>query len=120
MNPIGRRGTIQAVLIQGPMLRGWEEIRVWFEDQGFPKDGGVSIRTLQRWERDKGLPVFRLGRRVYSHPQRILDWLFSFQERGAFYGTDYQARRYYKEEIKVHRAMESEEVVAGAVPVASE
>ena len=81
---------------------------------------GLNIRTLQRWERDKGLPVFRLGRRVYSHPQRILDWLFSFQERGAFYGTDYQARRYYKEELKIHRAMESEEEVAGAVPVASE
>jgi len=27
---------------------------------------------------------------------------------------------YYREEIKVHRAMESEEAIAGAVPVASE
>ena len=107
-------------ILQGRMLRGWEEIRAWFEEQGFPKDGGVSIRTLQRWERDRGFPVFRLGRRVYSHPQKILDWLFEFQERGAFYGVNYHARRYYREEIKVHRAMESEDVVAGAVPVASE
>lgn len=93
-------------MLLGRMLRGWEEIREWFEEQGFPKDGGPSIRTLQRWQ-ERGLPIFRAGRRVYSHPQRILDWLFEFQEPGAFYGINYQAKRYYREELKIERSMES-------------
>jgi hypothetical protein len=96
-------------LIQDRMLRGWKEIQAWFEEQGFPKDGGPSIRTLQRWEIDRGMPVFRIGHRVYSHPKYILEWLFQYQERGAFYGrnVDNKIKLYYRQELKTIREAES-------------
>lgn len=50
-------------------LDGWKEIAAHF---------GRTVRTIQRWERDQGLPVRRLvhatGATVYAFPTELEDW----------------------------------------------
>jgi tetratricopeptide (TPR) repeat protein len=52
-----------------PKLDGWKEIAVHF---------GRTVRTIQRWERDQGLPVRRLvhasGASVYAIASELEEW----------------------------------------------
>jgi len=46
---------------------------------------GVSIRTVQRWERTRHLPVYRLGgnahERVFAFKEELDHWLLTVQRR---------------------------------------
>jgi len=51
------------------MLAGWSEIADYC---------GKSRRTLQRYQRSCGLPVFRWGSRNYTSAPLLDDWLMSY------------------------------------------
>jgi len=51
------------------MLAGWSEIAAYC---------GKSRRTLQRYQRSCGLPVFRWGSRNYTSAPLLDDWLMSY------------------------------------------
>jgi len=57
-------------ILGGARLRSWQEIAAY---------AGVSVATVQRWERDESLPVHRhLHRKlatVYAFPGEIDAWL---------------------------------------------
>jgi hypothetical protein len=63
-------------------LNGWKEIAAHF---------GRAVRTVQRWERDLGLPVHRLatgkGETVYAVVNEVDAWLAA-NERNAAIGPD--------------------------------
>jgi len=66
------------------MLAGWSEIADYC---------GKSRRTLQRYQRSCGLPVFRWGSRNYTSAPLLDDWLMSYDRA--------RARRKDKEKGKV-------------------
>lgn len=55
-----------------PLLGSWKEIAVHLNR---------GVRTLQRWEKENGLPVHRLGdgskAPVFAFPAEIQDWLYT-------------------------------------------
>ena len=59
-----------APILGGTRLRSWKEIAAF---------AGVSVATVQRWERDEGLPVHRHIHRklgsVYAYPAEVDLWL---------------------------------------------
>jgi len=54
---------------RGTRLDGWKEIAVYV---------GRSVRTVQRWERERGLPVHRFGTgkggTVFAYPEELDAW----------------------------------------------
>ena len=80
------------LLATAKVLRGWNGITYWFVLIEFPEPGGRSIQTVMRWEKEKGMPVFRRGNNVYSHPAYLLAWLFQHKERNDFYPKRVAAR----------------------------
>jgi len=56
------------------MLAGWSEIANYC---------GKSRRTLQRYQRSCGLPVFRWGSRNYTSAPLLDDWLMSYDRSRA-------------------------------------
>jgi excisionase family DNA binding protein len=42
---------------------------------------GVSLRTLQNWMAQRGLPHMRIGRMVLLDPHAVQQWLQSVNER---------------------------------------
>ena len=60
------------------LLTSWKEIAAYF---------GKGVRTVQRWERELGLPVRRptgLRQIVFANPAELRDWL----EHQTFRSTD--------------------------------
>ena len=59
---------------RGAQLNGWKEIAAYL---------GRSVRTVQRWEKDFGLPVRRFGlskpESVFAMPREIDAWLLTSQ-----------------------------------------
>jgi hypothetical protein len=49
-----------------PLLVGWKEIATAV--------GNVSVRTVQRWEGEYGLPVSRIGKVPVADPEAIRQW----------------------------------------------
>jgi hypothetical protein len=49
-----------------PLLVGWKEIAQTL--------GSISIRTAQRWEQNRGLPVRRVGATPIADPEAIREW----------------------------------------------
>ena len=47
-----------------PMV-GWDNIA---------RNLGVAVRTAMRYEEERGLPVKRLGGKVYADAQELFDW----------------------------------------------
>jgi tetratricopeptide (TPR) repeat protein len=54
------------------VITGWKEIAAWF---------GCNVRTVRRYEQDRGLPVHRApgkkGSTVFAHPTELDAWLES-------------------------------------------
>ena len=73
------------MLATAKVLRGRKAISEWFALIEFPEPGGRSVSTILRWEKEKGMPVFRRGNNVYSHPAYLLAWLFQHRDRNDFY-----------------------------------
>ncbi|MFC2156589.1 FG-GAP repeat domain-containing protein [Acidobacteriota bacterium] len=62
-------------------LDGWKEISIHLQ-----KD----VRTCQRWEKEYGLPVYRVDNhseraKVYSYKSELDDWLLSKRKSGSFF-----------------------------------
>ena len=75
--PLGRQSTGQFwTTVMGERLRSWKEIATYT---------GVSIRTLQRWERDFGLPIRRVaskrGSVVFAFRSEVDTWLGTRSKR---------------------------------------
>lgn len=49
-----------------PLLVGWKEIAQTL--------GNISVRTAQRWEQRRGLPVRRVGGTPIADPNAIREW----------------------------------------------
>jgi len=50
----------------GRVLTGWKQIGKYL---------GLSPKTLRRFEREQGLPVYRRGRTVFAHTAQLDVWL---------------------------------------------
>jgi len=95
------------LLATARVLRGWEGIKGWFVLVEFPDSRGRSIPTLQRWEKEKGMPVFRRGNNVYSHPSYLVAWLLTHKDRDDFYPKRAAARAAWKARQEVKREIQS-------------
>jgi phage terminase Nu1 subunit (DNA packaging protein) len=59
-------------------LHSWKEIAAYL---------GRGVRTVQRWERDVGLPVRRSGNKgvaAYAHTREIDCWLHNISQKDTF------------------------------------
>jgi hypothetical protein len=67
----------------GSRLSGWKEIAAYL---------GKGVRTVQRWERDHGLPVHRIGQPggeiVHAQVAELEEWLRTAEHRLAELPTD--------------------------------
>lgn len=52
-------------------LQTWREVADYI---------GVSVKTAQAYRRNAGLPVSKIGNRIYALPERIDGWIAEHEE----------------------------------------